>query len=313
MAETVRETLLTTAQMASFAARGFLRLDAAVPDAVNQAFLDQVDHVAADEVDSIREHYGRVMTGSAIPRMPAGTPLAAAYPADSPVRRILDVPAVRGAISSLVGAEPTFDHHFLHITYPPAFYRAQGAEPVSQPYHQDSTIDPRRAFDIQLMYFPHDTSADMGGTRFLPGSHLRIVSEAAIARYQNLCGQEHVVCPAGTVLILHHGIWHGGGVNRSERLRYMFKIRLCPTEPQVRLWDTADLPATTAAQRPIFWTGGIRDRDSVAAILTRPEPWFEQDTARLEYINRVRLWRYLTGDPGYDADYWVTRIENEQA
>ncbi|NBC23019.1 MAG: phytanoyl-CoA dioxygenase [Gammaproteobacteria bacterium] len=298
--------------MASFAARGFLRLDAVVPEAVNQAFLDQVDHVAADEVASIREHYGRIMAGSAIPRIAAGTPLATAYPADSPVRRVLDVPAVRGAITSLVGAEPTFDHHFLHITYPPEFYQAQGAEPVSQPYHQDSTIDTRRAFDIQLMYFPHDTSAAMGGTRFLPGSHLRIVSEAAIARYQNVRGQEHVVCPAGTVLILHHGIWHGGGVNRSNRLRYMFKIRLCPTQPQVRLWDTADLPATGEPQRPIFWTGGVRDRDSVAAILTRPEPWFEQDTARLEYINRVRLWRYLTGDPAYDADYWATRIENEQ-
>ena len=65
---------------------------------------------------------------------------------------------------------------------------------------------------------------------------LRVVSEAAIARYQNVRGQQHVVCPAGTVLILHHGIWHGGGVNRSDRLRYMFKIRLCPTEPQVRLY-----------------------------------------------------------------------------
>jgi len=307
------EQLLTTTQMASFAARGFLRLDAVVPDAVNAAFLAQVDRVAAEDVSSIREHYGRVMVGSAIPRIAAGTPLAAAYPEDSPVRRVLDVPAVRGAITSLVGAGPVFDHQFLHITYPPAFYRAQGAEPVSQPYHQDSNIDPRRSFDIQLMYFPHDTTAEMGGTRFLPGSHLRMVSEAAIARYQNVRGQEHVVCPAGTVLILHHGIWHGGGVNRSERLRYMFKIRLCPTEQQVRLWDTADLPATADPQRPIFWTGGVRDRDSVAAILTRPEPWFEHDTSRLEYINRVRLWRYLTGDPGYDADYCVTRIENEQA
>jgi hypothetical protein len=41
-----------------------------------------------------------------------------------------------------------------------------------------------------------------------------------------------------------------------------------------------------------------------------PEPWFEQDTGRLEYVNRIKLWRHLTGDPTYDADYWMSRLEN---
>lgn len=313
--------LLSTRDMATFTARGFLRLDEVVPEAVNQAFLEQVNHVPARAVSSIREHYGRIMAGSAIPVVAAGTPLAAAYPAQSPLARVLDVPAVRGAIESLVGASPRFDHHFLHVTYPPVFYRAEGREPVAQPYHQDSTIDPRRTFDIQLMYFPHAVTADMGGTRFLPGSHLRTVSEAAIGRYQNIKGQQHVVCGPGTVLVMHHGIWHGGGVNRSEVLRYMFKIRICPTQPQQRLWDTADLAAPGEAQRPIFWTGGRRSEAEsspgshagIAAILTRREPWFEQDTERLEYLNRIRMWRYLSDDPAFDADFWLTRIENEQA
>ena len=50
------------------------------------------------------------------------------------------------------------------------------------------------AFDIQLFYFPQEVTEPMGGTRFLPGSHLRVVSEAAISRYQNIVGQQHVVC-----------------------------------------------------------------------------------------------------------------------
>lgn len=303
--------LLTTAQMATFTARGFLRLDAVVPERVNAAFLDQVDHLPASAVSSIREHYGRIMSGSAIPRVAAGTPLSAAYASGSPLADVLAVPAVRGAVHSLVGEEPLFDHHFLHITYPPGFHRAAGTQPVSQPYHQDSTIDPRHAFDIQLMYFPHAVSADMGGTRFLPGSHLRIVSEAAIARYQNVVGQQHVVCEAGTVLIVHHGLWHGGGVNHSDRLRYMFKIRLCPQRRQQRLWDTADLGAEPHRQRPIFWTGDAPDDASIDAILTRPEPWFEHDTGRLEFLNRIRLWRYLLGDDAFDADFWLARVENE--
>ncbi len=32
---------------------------------------------------------------------------------------------------------------------------------------------------------------------------------------------------------------------------------------------------------------------------------------RLEYINRARFWRRLTGDETFDADDWLTRIENE--
>ena len=301
---------LTTPQVATFAARGFLRLDAVVPDEINQAFLADVGDVPEDQVDHILAHYGRIMASSAVPLVAPGTPLSEAYPARSALARLFALPVVRGAIASLVGEAPVVDHHFLHITFPPHLYEAAGQEHVSQFTHQDSTIDPRRSFDIQIMYYPHEVTRAMGGTRYLPGSHLRIVSEAAIARYQNVLGQEHVVCPAGTLLLLHHGIWHGGGLNQSDRLRHMFKVRLCATEPQVRLWDTSDLEEE--APRPIFWQSAPPEPGAVSTILTTREPWFEADTERLEYINRIRLWRYLTGDERFDADYWLTRLENEQ-
>ncbi|MCB1684954.1 MAG: phytanoyl-CoA dioxygenase family protein [Pseudomonadales bacterium] len=296
---------LTTRQMAEFAAKGYLRLDSVVPDALNQAFLSEIGHT--EDVASVAEHYDRIMGSSAIPIVPSGTPLAHAYPQGSALGRIIDLPAVRGAIESLVGPTSRIDHHFLHITFPPSL---TGRALPAQHTHQDSTIDPRRAFDVQLMYFPHAVTREMGGTRFVPGSHLRIVSEAAIGRYQNIVGQQHMVCDAGTVLIVHHGIWHGGGANRSDRLRYMFKIRLCPTQRQCRLWDTSDLD-TKSPQKPTFWLGAQPDPADVHTILTRPEPWHEADTGRLEYLNRIHFWRYLTGDETFDADYWATRIENE--
>lgn len=303
--------LLDNAQMASFAARGFLRLDAVVPDAINRQFLADIATVSP-EPGTIREHYGKIMRNSVVPLVPAGTPLDEAYSADSALHGLLQVPEVFGAIRSLVGANCVVDHHFLHITFPPPYHSPDEPEPVAQATHQDSTIDPRQAFDVQLFYFPHPVTEDMGGTRFIPGSHFRRVSEAAIARYQNIIGQQHVVCPAGTVMIFHMGLWHGGGLNRSEQLRYMFKIRLCPTQRQLRLWavDDTDL---TAPQRPIFWTNGSANAAHLHSVLTRFEPWFEADTGRLELINRIRFWRYLTGDDNFDADYWVTRIENEYA
>ena len=93
-----------------------------------------------------------------------GTPLAATYPQGSAVERLLALPLVQGAIRSLVGPDPVFDHHFLHVTFPPAYYEAGGGENVSQHTHQ---IHDRssQGFDLQIMYYPHKVQGDGG-----PGS-----------------------------------------------------------------------------------------------------------------------------------------------
>jgi ectoine hydroxylase-related dioxygenase (phytanoyl-CoA dioxygenase family) len=221
-----------------------------------------------------------------IPAVPYGTPLAQAFPAGSFARRLVDIPAVAGALRSLVGPEPTVDHHHVHVREP--------HEGRAQPLHGDAIIDVRPdAFDVQLMYYPHAVSADMGGTLAVPGSHLRRTNESDTGRYQNLRGQIRLTCPAGTVLLLHHGLWHGGRRNDSDIRRYMFKIRFNPTVRQVRLWNTDDLADP-----------------QVATELNTTFPWYEHATGRLEIYNRIRLWRALIGDDGFDLDYWVTRVSN---
>ena len=301
---------LSSTQMATFAAQGYLRFDACVPDAINQAFLERV-RANTQAQENPLEHYARLMTEAAVPFVDPGTPWTRAYKAKTPIGDLLRLPQVRGAIDSLVGRGAVVDHHFLHITFPPAYTGGKARQ--AQHTHQDSTIDPRQAFDLQIMYFPHEVTAEMGGTRFVPGTHLRIVSEAAISRYQNIVGQQHMVCPAGTLLFLHHGIWHGGGSNRGDIERYMLKIRLCPQVRQRRLWNCTDLSKDHKQQRPIFWSDPSREADPVQQILMQPQPWFEADTGRLELVNRIRFWRYLLGDDSYDADYWLTRLENEPA
>ena len=301
--------LLNSLDMARFVARGFLRFDGVVPDEINAQFLAE-----AGEADypkpgrTMTRTYGDLLAKAQIPEVAPGAPLGSVYPQGSAIERLLALPLVQGAIRSLAGPDPVFDHHFLHVTFPPAYYEAGGGENVSQHTHQDSTIDPSEGFDLQIMYYPHAVTREMGGTRFIPGTHLRRVSEVALGRYQNMVGQQHMVCEAGTLLFLHNGIWHGGGVNLSDRTRTMFKIRMNPSEPQVRRWDMATLPVAPA-QRPIFFVKTLRP-ETVESILMTPEPWFEQDTGRLEYVNRIKLWRRLSGDPGYDADYWVGRLEN---
>ena len=277
-----KKYLLTTAQMAEFVARGFLRFDELVPEAINRDVMAAFD---AGGIDAA----------------PAGTPLSHCYPQPSPIGAMLRIPEIQGIIHSLVGPDPLFDHHAIHVRQP--------NEGKAQGMHGDSIIDTRMHFDIQLMYFPHDVPLEMGGTLLVPGSQYRRINEADIARYQNFAGQVPMVCKAGSLLALHHGIWHCGRQNKTDRKRYMYKIRLNPVVRQYRLWNTDDLAAMTGGQKRIF-TKEQNSAEDVQTILGRGEPWYEDGGGRLEIVNRVKMWRFLSGDENFDVHYWLTRLEN---
>ena len=70
------ESLLTTNQMASFAARGFLRFDNLVPAAIN---LKVMALFASKQVE----------------RPVAGKPLSETYPPDSPLAELMQLPAIQ--------------------------------------------------------------------------------------------------------------------------------------------------------------------------------------------------------------------------
>ncbi len=198
---------------------------------------------------------------------------------------MIRLPQVQGIINSLVGPRSLYDHHAAH--------RVSPRHHEGQFWHVDAIIDVRTHFDIQLFYFPHDTPREMGGTLFLPGSHFRRAHEFDISRHQNFRGQLPIVCKAGTVVVGHHGLWHCAQPNHTDTLRYMFKIRLNPTVRQKLLWNTEDL-----------------NDPAVANILSRNHGWYGEDD-RLEVCNRIKLWRFLTGDDSFDVHYWLTRLENQ--
>ena len=275
-----KQYLLNSRQVAEFVARGFLRIDGIVPDEINQEVMKAFD------AGGIKSHS-------------AGTPLSECYPDPNPIGRMLRMPELQGIIYSLVGPDPLFDHHAIHVRQP--------NEGKAQGMHGDSIIDTRMHFDIQIMYFPHDVPLEMGGTLLVPGSQYRRINEMDIARYQNFVGQVPMVCEAGSILVLHHGIWHCGRQNTTDRKRYMYKIRLNPRVRQQRLWNTDDLDEAYSENQPIF---AGEKRNDIQSILAKSEPWFEDGEARLEIVNRIKMWRFLTGDDRFDVHYWLTRLEN---
>lgn len=246
--------LLSSVQVASFVSRGFLRFDELVSREDCEAILAEVN------------------SGVHWQEASYGMPFARVWPQSSSLRRVFAAPALRGLIESLLGPDPIYDHHYPH--------RTRGGERRGDDLHQDAVHDRRRfAFDVQLALFPQDTPRETGGTLIVPGSHFRRVHEADIRRYQHISGQQQIVCKAGTVLALHHNLWHSGRSNLSKagNERVLFKLRLQPRARQFQTWDVRDL-----------------DSPEIGPILSHTEPWHGVD-GRMEVLNRLALWRALSG------------------
>lgn len=287
---------LTTAEMARFVADGYLRFDALVPAEINK--------VVVEELAALFDVKIKQATGRAAPEglyyPESTTPLSEIYPGSSAIGTYLRLPQIQGIIQSLVGSDPLFDHDFVHLLPAGSQY--------TQHLHVDAVIDnPSPSFDIQLFYYPTEVKPGCGGTRMVPGSHLRRCRAEGTARYQHILGEEQFSGPAGTVMVFHQGMWHAGQANPGTDDRWLYKIRLNPTQPQVRLWNLDDFDAlhNDASDH----TFAHRRTDSVAEILRHMQPWQKGHETRYELMQRTRLWRYLSGDPAFDADYYYTRME----
>jgi hypothetical protein len=268
LVDQVASQRLTSKQVARFVADGFIKFEAIVPPELNARALAQIESNSG----GVEDHGYR---GERFADRYRGTALA----------ELFRLPQVEGIIRSLVGPDPIFDHHCPHLQHPNS---GAGA------WHQDAVIDAKRHFDLQLMYFPQDTPREMGGTMLLPGSHFRRINVFEPGRYHNFVGQAPTVCPAGTIVATHHGIWHCAQANRTATKRYMFKVRLAASVPQVKLFDTADL-----------------HDPEVGRILGGGELFWAGTDSRLEVIHRAQLWRLLTDNPGFDIQYYLGRIEND--
>ncbi len=297
---------LTTREMAQFVVDGYLRFDALVPEEINQRVLAELEGLYQVKMRTAMQSMGAnpdnmfKAPDDEVNHPQSLTPLSACYPEPSVIGEMLRLPAVNGIIESLVGPDPIFDHDFVH--YIPA------KNPKGQHLHVDAVIDNKHpSFDIQLFYYPTEVAPGAGGTRFVPGTHLRHTRAEGVARYQHILGEEQYTGSAGTILIFHQALWHAGQPNPSDKDRWMYKIRLNPTVPQVRLWNLDDFDEIQNDARDHTFAH-IR-RDSAAQLFRKMMPWQQGHEARYEQMERARVWRYLTDDDSFDVDYYHTRME----
>jgi hypothetical protein len=85
--------------------------------------------------------------------------------------------------------------------------------------------------------------------------------------------------------------------NRPSRSPHI-RVRLEPAVAQVRRWNVGDLASAKV-------------RREVVEILEAGQPWYEGGADRLEAVQRTALWRRLTGDRGFQTEYWLGRLDNQ--
>ncbi len=150
------------------------------------------------------------------------------------VRTIFDDPAVDGALAGVLG-----DNYFMH-PHRHCHYRPPHSE--GQQIHKDSFTRRRHHTRwILAMYYPQDTTVDMGPTGVIPGTHYYNWLKGPIGVQERIDGTEGEVpmaVDAGTVLIVHYDIWHRGMGNESDKKRYMMKFMFTRMEePRTPSWD----------------------------------------------------------------------------
>lgn len=134
---------------------------------------------------------------------------------------LLQQPALHDVARTLL-ANDALVVHFMNVTIKhPRFGRSIG-------WHRDFPNDymcPANSRFVRLMLCLDGMEDAMGATRFLPGSHrlcdeqaLREKREGAAPRPSDDAGVA-LHCAPGDLVAIHPKVLHGGGINRSGRMR----------------------------------------------------------------------------------------------
>lgn len=238
--------LLDDTQMRQFIAQGYVQVQADLPAASHERLYGRLEDVFAKVGNE---------GNNLLPRVPE-------------IQQVFDCPAVRGALTSLLGPNYLMNpHRYGHLNLPGS---------AGQKWHKDSYIDHNvrhpRFRAILAFYYPQDVTEDMGPTGILPGrqNHVGISDvdpEKTAERALPLGGG------AGAVTLVHYDSWHRATPNRSEKKRYMLKFLFeRMEEPRKPAWDCRDAAwqasgddLTQGLSRDVWeWLAGTKDRVNAA-------------------------------------------------
>ncbi len=223
---------LTAAQMDEYVRNSYITVQTELPDEFHTDLLEKTHEVFEKEGNP---------GNNLLPRLPG-------------IGKVLSDPVVSGALASVLGDDYFVEpHRHCH-------YRPPGGD--DQTLHKDSFRRLRhRTRQVVAFYYPQDTTADMGPTSVVPGSHYYNSSTAALEESEEVL----VTVKAGTMVIAHYDIWHRGTGNRSNKHRYMMKFLVARMSEPEALHSNGggavygDGRGDTMLRRTFNWHSGAAD------------------------------------------------------
>ena len=227
---------LTDEQIRRFICDGVVVLDSGLAPEVHNEIFDKIQWNNAHEFN---------MGNNVLPRI-------------AQLQQILDAPAIRGAVQSVLGEDYLLHpHRFMHASEPLdeeqrilALTGSEHGPPMGKGssgnscWHQDGQIPMSRArYHVprlaMILYFPQDTPAERGPTRVIPGTHLQPYLRKTDFPFA-FVGDE---IKAGTCFLIAFDIAHAALSNRTDASRYMVKFVFLRTRnPVGPSWDGGEVP-----------------------------------------------------------------------
>lgn len=257
--------LLTDVEMGRFIVNGYHLVEPELAAGLNECIARQLDALADNPGDAITE---------TVPEL----------------WEVLEHPAVRGALVSLLGENYTVNaHRHWHCKQPGSGYMH---------WHQDSANDRNTQINRLLaLYYPHTIRAEMGPTVIVPGTQFRNAPTDRMATYTNIRGQVPLTVQAGTVAFTHYDLWHGTASNSSSVKRHMIKFLFNRADDNSAPTWKHD-PA--ALNKPHDWGTGDKTQD-VNNVLAFGNPLgVSQSDHYKERQIRQACWNELMGQPAAD-------------
>jgi HEAT repeat protein len=228
---------MTTAQHQEFLRDGYAILHPALPASLHAQIQQRLAFVLKQEFN---------LGNNILPAIPE-------------LQQVLDTPELVAALTQVLGnGYVLHPHRFCHNNEPAqqtdTGVKAGAGTNAFIGWHQDSHSPLARPRHhacryAMVLYYPQDTPQEHGPTQLIPGTHYsRELTEADYVRGFQAAG------PAGTCVLVHFDIAHGGSLNLLEQTRYMVKFVFVRTEepesfalPTQPVPEIAELPALLAA------------------------------------------------------------------
>lgn len=186
---------LTEDQMRHFVSHGYVVLKTDFPKEFHQTMSRHIQEVMEKEGNP---------GNNILPRVPE-------------VQEVFKHPAIRGALTSVLGPDYIMHpHRHCHFTAP-------GRK--VQSWHKDSywgyaKVRNHHPWWAMIFYYDHAVDEVLGPSAFMPGTQY----------YNNRPGDEteqdiHMLGEAGTFGLIHYDLWHRGNANNSTATRSMLKFQ----------------------------------------------------------------------------------------